>query len=115
MLNLRWPRSFLRSVAGLLVIVHGMAWGAGAWVHSADRLSTTVTIEAEHDAKCLVLSNELRCPVCQYAGSLGTPTRDTPALHAVQPETPGRDAFAHRATVDDYVSASPRAPPHLLS
>ena len=44
MLSLRFPKQLLRSIAGLLVACHAVAWCAVAWAHSGDRLGTNVTI-----------------------------------------------------------------------
>lgn len=112
---MRCPRLFLRSVALLLVVFQGLAWGAIAWAHSTERATSTVTIESKHDAKCLPLHDENRCPICQYAGSLGTPpAQNAVALPGARRETPGCVPFAQRTTADDYLSAPPRAPPQRV-
>lgn len=56
-------------VAAVLLVLQALAGGVVALAHAGERTSAPVAIEAHHDAHCLVLHDELRCALCQYASA----------------------------------------------
>ena len=115
MLNFRDSRVVSRSVAGILVFFHLLTWVAVALHSSAERSSTTVTIEAEHNASWLFQHDENSCPICQYAGSARIPaTRQAVALDARWIETATCTAFVYCTSFANHRFAAPRAPPIIV-
>lgn len=102
----------MRRLALPLLVLQGLAGGVVSLAHASDRLSAPVHIEAAHGSACVALHDELRCALCQYAGSKVTP----PGLRTVVPETgtsvrrpPTYYVLAPRPY--DRRTAQPRAPP----
>jgi hypothetical protein len=101
-------------MAALLLVLQALAGGVVALAHAGERTSAPVAIESHHDAHCLVLHDELRCALCQYASAhvvAGT----------VAVRSPGSRPVAHAAEQARLVAvitlavreARPRAPPSL--
>jgi hypothetical protein len=106
--QVRWTRR----LALPLLVLQGLLGGAVSLAHASDRLSAPVHIEAAHGAACIALHDELRCALCQYAGSKVT----SPGLRTLVSETetsvprpPTYDAPPPRRS--DRRTAPPRAPP----
>ena len=56
-------------LAALLLVIQGIAGGVVPLAHAAERFSAPAHIEAQHGSDCLVLHDELRCALCQYASA----------------------------------------------
>ena len=103
-------------IAAVLLVLQALAGGLVPLAHAGERETAPTTIEAHHDARCVVIHDAMRCALCQYAGSLTTP----PAVLkvGVRASAPARPA-PHAAKVGTgsatYVASQPRAPPLHLS
>jgi hypothetical protein len=113
-LTLITRRRRIAPIAALLLVLQALAGGVVALAHAGERTSAPAGIEAHHDAHCLVLHDELRCALCQYASALvvaGTVAMRLPGAQPVAQriETPRLLAVVTPALHD----ARPRAPPGL--
>jgi hypothetical protein len=101
-------------VAALLLVLQALAGGVVALAHAGERTTAPVAIESHHDAHCLVLHDELRCALCQYANAhviAGTVAVRIPGSRPVaQPVEPPRLVVVFTPILRD---ARPRAPPTL--
>jgi hypothetical protein len=99
-----------RRLALALLVLHGLSGGVVSLAHASERLSAPIHIEAQHGSACIALHDELRCALCQYAGSRvtspglrtwapesGTDVRCPPAYDAPSPRHPLRHTTAPRA------------------
>jgi hypothetical protein len=99
-------------LALVLLVIQGLAAGTVALAHASEHFSAAAHVEAHHDASCLVLHDELRCALCQYAGSRA-PSR------TVRPVIGTRALLRHVVAMRGVAPASrragltspPRAPP----
>jgi len=99
-------------MAALLLVLQALAGGVVALAHAGERTSAPVAIESHHDAHCLVLHDELRCALCQYASAQVVASTVVVRLPGSRPlaqpvERPRFVAVATHAVRD----ARPRAPP----
>jgi len=103
-------------LAGVLLVIQGLAGGAVPLVHASERFSAPAHIEAHHGAGCLALHDELRCALCHYAGSqvVSQQLRVAQAATA-RPERRCRRTDVGPATVPRHLTAPPRAPPSSRS
>ncbi len=103
-------------IAALLLTLQALAGGAVPLAHAGEPETAPATIEAHHDASCVVLHDALRCALCYYAGCLGAPPR-APALGMRQQvatrHQPREQAGERRSLA--HAGARPRAPPSPLS
>ena len=103
-------------VAALLLVLQALAGGVVALAHAGERTTAPVAIESHHDAHCLVLHDELRCALCQYANAhvvAGTVAVRIPGFRPVaQRVEPPRLVVIFTPVIRD---ARPRAPPTLLA
>lgn len=101
-------------VAALLLVLQALAGGVVALAHAGERTTAPVAIESHHDAHCLVLHDELRCALCQYANAhvvAGTVAVRIPGSRpVVRPVEPPRLVLVVTPVLRD---ARPRAPPTL--
>ena len=101
-------------LAALLLVIQGIAGGVVPLAHAAERFSAPAHIEAQHGSDCLVLHDELRCALCQYAATRVTTQRPdarlVATLHAESPSDPYPVAPTPAAR---HPTAPPRAPPFL--
>ena len=103
-------------MSALLLALQALAGGAVPLAHARERETAPATVEAHHDATCLVLHDALRCALCYYAGS---PTAPSPTAALPVCLTDG----ARRASAEPsdaarsvgHAGARSRAPPPLLS
>ena len=116
MIALQTFRPVLRALALLLLLVQGVVGVGVAWAHAAESPQTTVAFESAHDSNCLVIHNEARCTICQFAGSLGIkPAQAALAFHCSEQRIAFSPYLTLQITVDDHLSGAPRAPPtHLV-
>jgi len=101
----------MRRLALPLLALQVLSGGVVSLAHASERLSAPVHIEAARGSACVALHDELRCVLCQYAGSQAP----SPGLRTSVPETgtpvrrpPTCDAPTRRS---DRRTAPPRAPP----
>ena len=104
------------SIAAVLLVLQALAGGLVPLAHAGERETAPTTIEAHHDARCVVIHDAMRCALCQYAGSLTTP----PAALAVSLRASVPAQLAQlTATLGigspTFVASRPRAPPIHLS
>lgn len=99
-------------LTALLLVVQGLAGGAVTLAHASEQSTAPAAIEVQHDAKCVVLHDALRCALCHFAGT------QVVAQHAPRHTTTDivteqrlPTAAALPARVSDHLSAPPRAPP----
>jgi hypothetical protein len=99
-------------LAALLLVIQGLAGGAVALAHAAEPVTAPPHVEAQHDARCVVLHDELRCALCHYASSrvVPQPVRAAPAQAALTAR-PRSGARRAPAVVPAHLTAPPRAPP----
>ncbi len=105
-------KRWMRRLALPLLVLQGLSGGVVSLAHASDQLSAPVHIEAAHGSACVALHDELRCALCQYAGSqVKSPQLQmlAPAIGTPVPRPPERDAPQPRRP--DRRSAPPRAPP----
>ena len=114
MITLIPRRRRVAPVAALLLVLQSVAGGVVALAHASERTSAPVAIESRHDAHCLVLHDELRCALCQYANAHVVAGTVTPRLAGARPMLPPI-AVPHLVVVVTAVArdARPRAPPRL--
>jgi hypothetical protein len=62
----------MRRVALPLLVLQLLTGGVVSLAHASERLSAPVHIEAARGSACVALHDELRCVLCQYAGSQAT-------------------------------------------
>ncbi len=101
-------------VAAFLLVLQALAGGVVALAHAGEPTTAPAAIESHHDARCLVLHDELRCALCQYAGShvmTGVVAARVPAA----PSVAAPAALLRPVAVVLVVArdARPRAPPAL--
>lgn len=104
------------AVSALLLALQTLAGGAVSLAHARERETAPATVEAHHDASCLVLHDALRCALCYYAGSptAPSPTAAPPACLADGTRhAPAEPSDAPRSV--GHAGARSRAPPPLLS
>ena len=99
-------------LALVLLMSQGLAAGTVALAHASEHFSAPAHVEAQHDASCPVLHDELRCALCQFAGSQVTLER----VHAAPVSTTlteHRSVWTNREPIAaaQHLTAPPRAPP----
>ncbi|HEX4573801.1 MAG TPA: hypothetical protein VH158_01625 [Gemmatimonadales bacterium] len=104
-----------RSTAPLalaLLVIQGLAGGAVPLAHASEHFSAPAHVEAHHDAGCLALHDELRCALCQFAGSQVAPelVRSIAVTAPRAARRPPRPRVAPAAG-SQHRTAPPRAPP----
>jgi hypothetical protein len=99
-------------LALVLLVIQGLAAGTVALAHASEHVSAAAHGEAHHDASCLVLHDELRCALWQYAGSRAPARTVRPVLGT---RAPLRHVVAMRgvapASRRAELTSPPRAPP----
>jgi hypothetical protein len=99
----------------LLLAIQALGGGAITLAHARDAVVAPPRFEAQHDGRCAILHDELRCALCHYASArvvtpqtftLAIPTIGIRVVH-VQPVV-AVAAAARRTT-------PARAPPQFLS
>jgi hypothetical protein len=99
-------------LALVLLVIQGLAAGAVALAHGSEHFSAAAHVEAHHDASCLVLHDELRCALCQYAGARAQSRTVRPVAGTLAPL---RHVVAMRAVAPAWrrarLTSPPRAPP----
>ena len=109
-------RPVLRALALLLLLVQGVVGVGVTWAHAAESPNTAVALESAHDSNCLVIHNEARCTICQFAGTLGIrPAQAALAFYCTEQRIHFSAYRTLQIAAGDHLSAPPRAPPtHLV-
>jgi hypothetical protein len=96
-----------------ILVVQILAGAVVPIAHARERETAAASIEARHDASCVVIHDAMRCALCLYAGSLAAPPSGVaPAVGASTPLPRGCVELAlpvGRGTP----AVQPRAPPAL--
>ena len=112
----RIHRGLTRTGLALLIVVQGVGGGAITLAHARDVVTAPASVEAQHDARCPVLHDALRCALCHYASAQVVVQQAV----VVPPSRPTR-AFVPLTRLvivlasTDHRTAPARAPPALLS
>ncbi len=109
-------RRLQRSVLTVLLAIQALGGGAVTLAHARDAVTAPAAFEAQHDARCLVLHDALRCALCHYASAqvvvqrtaITPPSRPTRTLAPSTRRLVVVSSAVHR-------TAPARAPPALLS
>jgi hypothetical protein len=104
------------AITALLLTLQVLAGGAVPLAHAAEPETAPGSIEAHHNATCVVIHDAMRCALCLYFNSL-TPPPPTPPV-GVRVPVPAR--LAPLAAVvgmgsPTYLVSQSRAPPIHLS
>lgn len=116
MIALRTPRTLTQLVAALLIVLQGLATGLVTLAHASEQISATPALVAPGNSQGVASHDELRCPLCHYAGARAHPV-DEPAIVAVAnvERISVRIEAIAPSTPWFHYSAPPRAPPASLS
>ena len=107
-LQRRPPRAF----TAILLVIQVVGGGAVTLAHAAERSTAPVAIEAQHDARCVVLHDAVRCAVCHHAGThVATPRTLMPAVADAVVTLSVFPSPVPPARVTEHPAAAPRAPP----
>ena len=109
-------RRLQRGVLTVLLAIQALGGGAVTLAHARDAVTAPAAFEAQHDARCLVLHDALRCALCHYASAqvvvqrtvITPPSRPTRTLVPATRRILVVASSVHR-------TAPARAPPALLS
>ena len=109
-------RRLQRGALFVLLAIQALGGGAVTLAHARDVVTAPAAVEAQHDARCPVLHDALRCALCHYASArvvvqqaLAVPAaRPARALVPVARQLVVVSSATHR-------TAPARAPPTLLS
>ncbi len=112
----RVNRGLTRAALTVLLVIQALGGGAVTLAHARDLVTAPAAFESQHDARCPVLHDALRCALCHYAGAqvvvqrtvVTPPSRPTRSLVPLTRRTIAVSSTVHR-------SAPARAPPTLLS
>lgn len=112
----RSHRRLTRTALTLLLVSQALGGGAVTLAHARDVATAPAHVEANHDARCPVLHDALRCALCHYAGArlivqeavIAPPSRPT---RARLPRDRGTVVVASAV----QRTSPARAPPTLLS
>lgn len=103
-------------ISSLLLVLQVLVGGVVPLVHAGERETAPSTIEAHHDASCVVIHDAMRCALCLYANSLTTPPPASwTGVRASVPARPAPLAAGMGMGSTTYVASRPRAPPTQLS
>ena len=103
-------------VAFALLVIQALGGWAVTLAHARDVVTAPAAFESQHDARCSVLHDALRCALCHYASAqvvvqqavVTPPSRPTRVLLASSRRIAVVSGTTHR-------TAPARAPPALLS
>src|SRR6266487_3303282 len=112
-----------RGVLTVLLATQALGGGAVTLAHARDAVTAPAAFEAQHDARCLVLHDALRCALCHYASAQvvvqravitppSRPTRRSSDLPAAcgAPSTAPRQSELHRLSCPKRVGRALRMP-----
>jgi len=109
-------RRLQRGALTVLLAIQVLGNGAVTLAHARDVVTAPAAFESQHDARCAVLHDALRCALCHYASAqvvvqqtvVTLPSRPARALVPSSRLIVAVSSTAHR-------TAPARAPPTLLS
>jgi hypothetical protein len=103
-------------MTAVLLALQVLAGVAVTLAHAGEMETAPASIEAHHDASCVVIHDAMRCALCLYFNSLNPPP---PALRVgLRAPTPARTAPLAAVLgkgSPTYGASQPRAPPVHLS
>jgi hypothetical protein len=105
-----------QAALALLLIIQALGGGAVTLAHARDVVAAPAAFESQHDARCPVLHDALRCALCHYAGAQVVVQRAVTTLPARPTRAqlpPTRRVIVVASAV--HRTAPARAPPALLS
>ena len=101
-------------LAALLLAIQGIAGGVVPLAHATERFTAPAHMEAHRSSGCLVLHDELRCALCQYAATRVTTQRPDARLVTTPHAESPYDRYPVAPTpAARHLTAPPRAPPFL--
>ena len=101
-----------RAFTAILLVLQAVGSGAVTLAHAAERSTAPVAIEAQHDARCVVLHDAVRCAVCHHAGTqVATPRTMMPAVADAAVTLSVFPSPVAPTRVTEHPAAAPRAPP----
>ena len=112
----RVNRGVTQTVLAVLLVIQALGGGAVTLAHARDIVTAPAAFESQHDARCPVLHDALRCALCHYASAqvVVQQTVVLPPAHPTRALVPlTRLVIVVSST--DYRTAPARAPPTLLS
>lgn len=109
-------RRLQRGTLTVLLALQVLGGGAVTLAHARDVVTAPAAFESQHDARCRVLHDALRCALCHYTSAqvvvqravVTPPSRPARVLVPSTRRTVAVSAAVHR-------TAPARAPPTLLS
>jgi len=109
-------RRLQRGVLAVLLAIQALGGGAVTLAHARDAVTAPAAFEAQHDARCLVLHDALRCALCHYASAQVVVQRTviTPPSRPTRTLVPSTRRILVVASAV-HRTAPARAPPALLS
>jgi len=105
-----------QAALALLLIIQALGGGAVTLAHARDVVAAPAAFESQHDGRCPVLHDALRCALCHYASAqlvVQRPVITTPARPTRAQLPPTRRIVVVSSAV--HRTAPARAPPALLS
>ncbi|HEV8398826.1 MAG TPA: hypothetical protein VGQ18_03195 [Gemmatimonadales bacterium] len=112
----RLHRALTQTGLTLLLVIQTVGGGAITLAHARDLVTAPATVEAQHDARCPVLHDALRCALCHYASAQVVVQRAvvTPPARPTRPQVPATRLIVAVSSAI-HRTAPARAPPALLS
>jgi hypothetical protein len=112
----RSHRRLSRTALTLLLVIQALGGGAVTLAHARDVVTAPAHVEANHDVRCPVLHDALRCALCHYAGAqvVVQQATITPRSRPTRTRVPADRGAAAIASAVQRTSLA-RAPPTLLS
>jgi hypothetical protein len=109
-------RPLQRGALFVLLAIQVLGGGAVTLAHARDLVTAPASVEAQHDARCPVLHDALRCALCHYASAQVVVQRAvvTPAARPARPQVPTTRLIVAVSSAI-HGTAPARAPPALLS
>ena len=112
----RVSRRLTQGLLTVLLAIQVLGGGAITLAHARDVVTAPAALEAQHDARCPVLHDALRCALCHYASAqvVGQRAVVTLASRPTRPRVPPTRLIVAVSSTT-HRTAPARAPPALLS
>jgi hypothetical protein len=109
-------RPLQRGALLVLLAIQVLGGGAVTLAHARDLVTAPASVEAQHDARCPVLHDALRCALCHYASAQVVVQRAivTPPPRPTRAQVPATRRIVAVASIL-HPTGPARAPPALLS
>lgn len=112
----RVNRGLTQAALTVLLVTQALGGAAVTLAHARDLVTAPAAFESQHDSRCVVLHDALRCALCQYASAqiVVQGSVIAPAQHPSRALLPSsRRIIVVSSTA--HGTAPARAPPALLS